>query len=231
MSDLRIALVAEGPTDRVIIEAALTAILDARTFILTQLQPEKTRPEMGGGWGGVLKWCHAAGQRHTGSLDDDPTLQDFDLLIIQLDGDVAGFAYANQGAEVVALASDAGWQPLPCAEDCPPPALTIAKLEVVLRSWLAQAMVGSSTALCIPAQSSGTWLAAAILSSDHTLLRDIECNTGVENGLAILPRAQRVKKRVRDYQAKAREITTEWDRVKAKCEQAVVFEHAVLAAI
>ena len=37
---LRIALVAEGPTDRIVIEAALKAILGERTFVLTQLQPE-----------------------------------------------------------------------------------------------------------------------------------------------------------------------------------------------
>lgn len=39
MSDLRIALVAEGPTDYEIIKAALRVILKPRTFIMTQLQP------------------------------------------------------------------------------------------------------------------------------------------------------------------------------------------------
>lgn len=52
MSNPRIALVAEGPTDFVIIEAALKAILQ-RPFVLNQLQPEPTRPEMGG----RLGWC------------------------------------------------------------------------------------------------------------------------------------------------------------------------------
>jgi len=48
MSDLlRIALVAEGPTDYEIIHAALRAILP-RPFVMTLLQPEATRPEMGG---------------------------------------------------------------------------------------------------------------------------------------------------------------------------------------
>ena len=71
MSDLRIALVAEGPTDLVIIEAALKAILP-RAFVLTQLQPEATHPNLGQGWPGVLNWCHAASQRHTGTIDQDP---------------------------------------------------------------------------------------------------------------------------------------------------------------
>ena len=46
MSDLRVALVAEGPTDAVIITAALKALI-ARPFVLTQLQPEVTRPKLG----------------------------------------------------------------------------------------------------------------------------------------------------------------------------------------
>lgn len=52
MSDLRVALIAEGPTDVVVIEAALKALLP-RSFVLAQLQPEPTRPKMGTGWGGV----------------------------------------------------------------------------------------------------------------------------------------------------------------------------------
>jgi len=55
MSELAIGLVAEGPTDFVIIEAALRACLK-RPFVLTLQQPEATRPEMQGGWGGVYKY-------------------------------------------------------------------------------------------------------------------------------------------------------------------------------
>lgn len=46
MSELRVALIAEGPTDSVLIEAALKAIL-GRPFTLAPLQPEATRPQMG----------------------------------------------------------------------------------------------------------------------------------------------------------------------------------------
>ena len=49
---LQIGLVAEGHTDFVIIEAALSAILDC-SFVLTLLQPEPTQPTLGGGWSGV----------------------------------------------------------------------------------------------------------------------------------------------------------------------------------
>ena len=45
MYEPRIALIAEGPTDFIVIEAALKATLQ-RPFVLNQLQPEPTRPEM-----------------------------------------------------------------------------------------------------------------------------------------------------------------------------------------
>ena len=51
MSELRIALVAEGPTDAIVIEAALKALLP-RPFVLTLVQPEETRPKLGAGWRG-----------------------------------------------------------------------------------------------------------------------------------------------------------------------------------
>lgn len=44
---LRIALVAEGTTEFEVIQAALQAILSPRSFVLTKLQPEETKPEMG----------------------------------------------------------------------------------------------------------------------------------------------------------------------------------------
>ncbi len=231
MSKLRIALVSEGPTDTVVIEAALKAVLGARDFILNQLQPEETRPETGNGWGGVLKWCHATSQRHAGSLDDDPTLEGFDLVIIHLDVDVAGFHYADCGPTIENLAQTFGWLSLPCVEPCPPPIDTVNQLEVVLRSWLGRVTPGTKTLLCMPAQASGTWLAAAVLPLNHKLRRRIECNTGVESGLAQLPLAQRIKKRVPEYRAKADSINSHWSAVKAQCTQALMFEQALLAKV
>ena len=229
MSELRIALVAEGPTDFVIIEAALKAIL-AKAFILTQLQPEATQSLLGNGWGGVLKWCHAASQRHAGPIDQDPTLAGFDLIIIHLDVDVSTMDYGNQGQDIAGLAQSLGWGGLPCAHACPPVTDTVDALSAVLQSWLGQATVGQHTVLCLPAQSSGTWLAAAILPADHTLLTNAECDLGVENGLARLKKDIRVKKNRRDYQSRAAELTQNWDAVKALCGQALVFETEVQTA-
>lgn len=230
MSNLRIALAAEGPTDAVILEAALKAILQ-EPFILTQLQPEAIRPDAGTGWGGVLKWCHHLSLRHQGPTEQDPTLIDFDLLIIHLDVDVSTFDYSHCGENLSQIAKEYNWECLPCAEPCPPVDGSCNALKNVLESWLAPSKPGAGTVLCLPAQSSGTWLASAVLPTNHQLLYQAECNLQVESGLAQLPKGQRIKKKKREYQLKAPLITRNWQGIKSICCQARAFESEVLIAL
>jgi len=231
MSEPRIGLVAEGPTDYELINAALKAILH-RPFVLTLLHPEPSLPAVGNGWGGVLKWCDAASQRHAGSLDADPTLALFDLLIVHLDTDVALKRYADCGLGVQAMATEKAWRPLPCNQPCPPVADTCAALQTVLLNWLGHAQPGAKTVLCLPAQSTGAWLVAALMPANHALCQGLECNPAAEAGLALLPKAQRVKRKsVMEYRAHAPAIVRDWARVKAVCSRATVFEQAVLTVL
>src|SRR5712664_1804625 len=101
MSDpLRIALVGEGPTDGIVISAALESMLAERSFILKQLQPEESLPfgPLGTGWVGVYKWCRQAVAR-SGGLRNDVLYHEYDILILQLDADVADEEYSNGGIE------------------------------------------------------------------------------------------------------------------------------------
>lgn len=230
MSELRIALVAEGPTDYEVIQAALKAVMPD-PFVLTMLQPEPTQPAMGSGWGGVLKWCCAAGQRHGASLGSDPTLAGFDLLVIHLDADVARASYADCGAEAMRMATEKAWGRLPCAAPCPPASDTCANLSAVLASWLAPAVAGAKAVLCLPAQSTGTWLAAAALPVGHALLDGAECDSTLESRLPLLPLEHRIRKTAREYRAHAGRVTANWAHVKALCGQAATFELAVQAAL
>lgn len=220
---LRIGLVAEGPTDYEIINAALLAVLPV-PFVMTLLQPENTQPQLSGGWGGVLKWCHAASRRHTGPLTQDPTLSLFDLLVIHLDADVAAKSYADCGPWVADSAQARGWGTLPCHHACSSVADTCAALELVLLSWLGAATSDDKTVRCIPAQSTGTWLASAVLDGVHPLLQDAEYNPELENQLARLPKAQCIKKTVADYRRFSPVVTAQWAKVKAVCSQAERFE-------
>lgn len=226
---LRIALIAEGDTDLVVIEAALKATLKEREFILTQLQPEKTRPAMGGGWPGVFKWCREFAARGAPCLELDPTLPGFDLFLIHLDADVAGMKYADCGAAVVEAAE--GLLSLPCEQPCPPPFSSVEPLRGRLCNWLGIPQVGARTVLCIPSKSSEAWLAAAVLPRDHKLLSGIECNPNVEARLASLPKETKILKKVMQYRARAPSITNEWARVVSLCEEAGRFSTAVIVAL
>jgi hypothetical protein len=230
MSDLRIALVAEGPTDYEVIQAALKAIL-IDPFVMVQLQPEATQGITGTGWCGVLKWLLAAQQRHSGSLETDPTLVGFDLLIIHLDVDVASKQYADCGQSIEDMAQKNNWGSLPCAKPCPPVSNTVNALNQVIKGWLGQSTQGNHTVFCLPAQSSGTWLTAAVLPSSDPLLTNGECNLTLESKLAQLPKKDRIKKTAREYRLHAPLITAQWMQVKQVCTQADLFEKLVLAAI
>jgi hypothetical protein len=224
MSEPRIALISEGLTDLIVIEAALKAILQ-RPFVLSQLQPESTRPEMGGGWCGVFKWCQEFRLRGTASIEADPTLSQFDLVVVHLDADVADKHYLNCG-QAVALAANP-LQALPCARPCPPPADTVAALEQVLLSWLGIAATGPKSLFCIPSKTSDAWLAAAALPAGHALLTGLECNLNLETSLAQLPRTQRIKKSVPEYRKHAGAVKSQWEQVKRHCAQAALFEQQV----
>ncbi len=226
--ELRIALIAEGPTDYEVIQAALKAIL-SNPFILIPLQPESTQPRLGGGWSGVLKWCYEAHQRHSGPLHEDPTLVSFDLLIIHVDADVACKQYSDCGNTVETWAQENAWQKLPCVMPCPPVSDTVDALGEVVKSWLRPVELGDRSLLCLPAQSSGTWLAAALLNLNHPLLAQVECNPHVESRLAGLSKAQRIKKTLREYRTHAPKITQQWQQVKQICSQAEQFESMILS--
>lgn len=226
---LRVALIAEGNTDAVVIEAALKATLKEREFILTLLQPEPTRPTMGGGWAGVFKWCRDFAGRGSACLEKDPTRPGFDLFLIHLDADVAGMRYADCGAAVADAAQ--ALLPLPCEEPCPPPFASVEPLRARLRSWLGLPEVGARTVLCIPSKSSEAWLASAALPKGHRLLVGIECNQNLAAQLASLPREEKMTKQLVHYRERAPSITRHWEHVVSLCEEAKRFAAEVVKAL
>ena len=225
MSEARIAVVAEGPIDTVIIGAALRAVLQ-RPFILNQLQPEATsQPKLGNGWCGVFKWCLQFRERGAGSLEADATLAAFDLVIIHVDADIADSAYSDGGADVVEAAR--ALEPLPCSQPCPPASATVTSLEQVLRSWLGIPGTGPKSLFCIPSKASDAWLAAAVLPDNHPLLAGLECKLHLATNLENLKLKLRVRKNVGAYRARAAAITSHWAQVMVHCAQAAKFDEDI----
>ena len=226
--DLRIALVAEGPTDAILITAALKAILP-RSFVPTLLQPEETLPKMGTGWCGVLKWCDAFRRRGDASLEEDPTLFRYDMIILHIDADVADMKYGDCGQEASQLAVSTGWPSLPHPTECPPPQNAAQYLERCLLSWLGVAGRGARTVHCIPSKAVESWLCVAVRPVGDPLLTSVECRFDLANKLASLPKGQKVRKTKSDYQAHASKLQPQWGRVRSACSQAAAFEAQVLA--
>jgi hypothetical protein len=218
MSELSIGLVAEGTTDFVIIEAAIKACLK-KPFVLTLLQPEATRPEMQGGWGGVYKWCRASAARGYTPLESDPTLACFDLIIIHIDADVAEDSYLDILSDIPTDVSS-----LPCTKPCPPPEATVEALKTVVLSWLRSGPLGTKTILCIPSKATEAWLAAAVAADIPRAIAGLECALGMEARLASLPKARKIKKTKRQYQSHAPVVQSKWPRIVSMCSQAQRFQ-------
>ncbi|MCB2153708.1 hypothetical protein KQI84_02380 [bacterium] len=230
MSELRVAVVGEGPTDTVIIEAALKALLPD-SFVITQIQPEPTRPKLGTGWGGVLRWCQEFATRGFNRIEDDPTLPGFDLFIIHLDADVAEYSYEDVSPGIAQQAMNNGWPPLPNSTNCPPATGGAGVVRALPIAWANLSGLGPKTVLCVPSKATEAWLVAALFSDGHRMLNDLECNLNLENRLKQLPLAEKVKKKKREYQAHEQRVRDQWGIVRQRCSQAERFSLDVLAAL
>lgn len=223
---LRLALVAEGPTDRVLIDAAISRVLEERPFILIQLQPEGSLAfgPLGGGWGGVYRWCNQAVERD-GSLSNDPLFSSYDLLILHLDADVADADYDD--ANIQDAAGD-----LPCARPCPPPRATTNRLRRVLLRWVGETKPPDRTVFCTPSKSTEAWVLAACFPSDREVRGGgLECLHNPESRLAQQPVRKRIKKSVSDYEKHKDSLREAWPRVTEICTEAWRFSGEFRTAV
>lgn len=228
---LRVALVAEGPTDGVVIEAVLRTILADRPFVLKQIFPEGSHSfgEMGAGWVGVYRWCHQSATRGKGSLSgDELVFQNYDLLLLHLDADVAGFSYADGS-----LNPERTDGSLPCNRQCPPPASTTNALRSVLLSWCGENSTPNRTVICMPSKSTEAWVVASLFPTDTAVQQGIECFAEPEVRLAQQPKARRLRKKRRDYEHHANQFMAAWPRIAAPgaLGEANRFQSEFLAAV
>lgn len=225
-SPLRIALVAEGPTDRIVLESALTSMLAGRSFILKQLQPEESIPfgEIGTGWVGIYRWCKQVVARSNGALRGDILYFSYDILILQLDADVAEKSYDDGSIQE-------NIQDLPCVQECPPPTATTNRLRNVLLRWAGENETPPKTVLCSPSKSMEAWVVAALLPNDVAMRQGIECFNNPEARLSQQPADQRFQKRKQDYQDRLEQLTTAWPRLVETLEEPARFQRDLLAMI
>ena len=227
---LRVGLVAEGPTDAIVIEAALGSILGGRPFVLTQLQPESSVGfgQAGTGWSGVYRWCKQVVAR-SGRLSSDRLLfGHFHAVIIHLDADVAAEVYSAAG--ITPAATDQG---LPCQRPCPPPDDTVDALRGVALSWCGETTNPANTVFCLPSKSTEAWVVAALIPTDAAFAAYpcFECHPEPAARLSQQPKASRFRKSVRDYRQRAEALRRAWPAVASRLSAAGRFRDEVLATL
>ena len=230
---LRVAAAVEGPTDAIVLEAVLTALLPNLEYVFQTLQPEGSVAfgsvsfgRTGGGWPGVYRWCRQAAREGQGSVSRSAALSHHDLLIVHADADVAGKSYPDGNIR------DAPYEDLPCEEPCPPPERTTDALRAVIVNWLGETECPPRIVLCTPSKNTGAWVVAAIWP-DNTLVRqdDWECRPDPEAQLRALPKKKRFEKQTDDYRRRQSEFEEAWPSVSQRLSEAARFERELLAAI
>lgn len=230
---LRIAAVVEGPTDAIVLQAILRAVLPDTDFVFQTLQPEGSVAfdsaalgTVGAGWAGVYRWSRQSAQEGDGSVSSSSALSYHDLLIMQVDADVAGRTYASGGIQ------DAPSEDLPCEEPCPPARDTTNALRAVVLNWLGEHGCPWRIVLCTPSKNTEAWVIAAMWPENNIVRRaDWECRPNPEGQLAALPKRLRFEKRPSDYRRRESALTKAWPTVSARLTEAARFEAEFLAAV
>ena len=221
MSDpLRIALACEGPTDFIVIRAAVRAIFPDRDVVWQLLQPEISASfvpagrELGLGWSGVYHWCRLAAKEGEGRLSGSALFGFHDVLIVHVDADVAAMTYRSAGI------SDES-EDLPCSKPCPPAVATTDALRRVMFRWIGETAVPARCVFCTPSQSTEAWVIAALYPKNPSMeKRGWECYETPDAQLGQQPKKKRIRKSAKDYSAKEAELTAAWPTVEKLSEAA-----------
>lgn len=230
-SPVRVALIAEGKTDGIVLDAAISAILRNHPFVLTLLQPEdaaasapfgQPRP---GGWSGVYRWCREVVER-SNRLRDDVVVGAYDVVILHLDADVAASTYE---AAHIGDAPDPG--NLPCDSGvCPPASATTDPLRAVLLGWAGEMDVPRGVVLCTPSKSTEAWVLASLYPQDAKRSGNgFECIPRPDRLLQAKPATERLvrsgKKDYERYRTRKDDLAAGWTTVAEFCSEAVRFSH------
>jgi hypothetical protein len=226
---VRVAFVMEGPTDYVALRAAVRALLNGRDFEPTVIWPEldeNLAAQSAGGWGGVYKWCRQAVEQAGGPVRSNPIFELHDVLVIQVDADVARSKYSDYKI------TDAPNNDLPCQKDCPPPSATTDALRAVMLGWLSEDSMPPGAVLCTPSKSIETWVLVALFPNDESAKKsNIECRWDGEVRLRKYGLIRSGQKLVDEYEANEDGIRAAWPGVRGKCSEAERFSQEFLALV
>lgn len=209
-------------------------MLAPRDFVPILIQPdlpvEPGKP--GGGWPGVYKWSRQAVEMADGVLADNIVFFTHDILIVQVDADVADKKYSD-----ASIQNPVGGDDLPCAEPCPPASATTNRLRDVVAVWLGGSPLPEKVVLCTPSKELEAWVVAALHPDDAKKHNNFECRKKPSNILKGKPKEERLvsgkknDKSIDKYKEYAPKIADKWPAIKKTCTEAQRFNDEFLAAV
>jgi hypothetical protein len=228
---IRIGFVVEGPTDRIVLESVLSTLLGGREYEPVQLVPQLSDAfaARSGGWPQVYFWCRQTAEQAGGAVRDAPLFETFDVLIIQVDADVAERTYADD-QRITTTAND-----LPCDQPCPPASATTNALRGVMLGWMGEVGPPPKTVLCTPSKTIETWVLVALFQGNRfSQGANVECHNNADAQLQSQPFSQRLirggRKEIQKYRERASDIAVAWPLVRARCTEAERFSTEFMAA-
>lgn len=230
-----IGIVGEGPVDQMVLKAAINKITGEK-HIYRNIQPEQDMTgQFGNGWKGVYRWCEMNAELIPALFSAiSPAL---DLLIIQMDGDVARkekevhcrcksavCPEKQMESPLMCRRVKSGNCPveLPCGDHDSSPDGYRKHLEKLLRSLLGKSAGEEKIVIVIPCDSTDTWTAAAYEEN----IEDIESVTDPWERIISLKkeyhgiRIPGHKKNTAIYRLFVPQIVRNWDNITRQCQAA-----------
>ena len=232
MSDpLRVGFVVEGPTDFAILEAIIGKLLDGREFEPVAIQPELSAAfaaTTGGGWTAVYLWCRQMLEQTGGPARNNPLFDFHDLVVMQIDADVAGMRYTDD-RRIQNPPSD-----LPFSCVCPPAGKTTNHLRKIMLGWLNEKTVPQRMVFCTPSKQLETWILVALFPDNRIAASvDVECKPNPDKQLQKQPLPSRLirsgQKDIDKYRKHAAQVAEKWPYVRKRCTEADRFSFEFLA--
>lgn len=232
-SPLRIGLVVEGPTDFVVLESIIGKLLDGREYEAVALQPSLSdafAATTGGGWTATYLWCRQTLEQTGSTMHANPLFDFHDLLIMQVDADVAEKSYTDD-VRIQNPPND-----LPFVRDCPPAENTTNRLREIMLGWINERTLPPRMVFCTPSKSLESWVLVALFPQNRFAASAcVECKPNPDAQLQAQPLAHRLirggKKNILMYRNRAVDVAAAWQSVCQRCDEAKRFTDEFLAIV
>jgi len=212
MSEYRVGIIAEGPTDIELIREILRISFPKHSFVFAPLFPSPEELSMqkakagGFGWGGVYRACRELRDL----LKFSSVAGKFDFLIIHVDGDVAYHSYEDAGIHDVP-------NDLPCGDRGDEVASVCERLDHVLLTWIGEIDAMPRIVFCTPHMATETWAGALVFPEEWEEISEYCDDDVVYLKLIELgrPKAEKVRRLMRKSRdGKNRKVTSAYARIK-----------------